>query len=170
MAVRRGIDRRRFNIGGCGTDNISLEVLKKLGLEDIELKLSHAGLIRALLTGFWLVSGRAGENLRSDSGWRCGGFNPPEGRNTGTGAFADAGADMKGETPVSCAILKQCSAAACRNFIPALDNFIGVVDMLTAMGIKYQIDIASGRGFEYYTGMIFQIYSGDAKIGRRRPL
>jgi len=28
--------------------------LKKLGLKNIELKLSHAGLIRALLTGFGL--------------------------------------------------------------------------------------------------------------------
>jgi histidyl-tRNA synthetase len=33
---------------------LSFEVLKKLGLKNIELKLSHAGLIRALLTGFGL--------------------------------------------------------------------------------------------------------------------
>jgi histidyl-tRNA synthetase len=50
-------------------------------------------------------------------------------------------------------------------FIPVLDNFIGMVDLLTAMGQKYQIDIASGRGFEYYTGIIFQISAGETKLG-----
>ena len=33
------------------------------------------------------------------------------------------------------------------------------------MGIKYQIDIGSGRGFEYYTGIIFQIFDGEIKLG-----
>jgi histidyl-tRNA synthetase len=73
--------------------------------------------------------------------------------------------DMKGETPGFLRNLKTMFSSSLPEFIPALDNFIGVVDRLTAMGIKYQIDIASGRGFEYYTGMIFQIYSGDAKLG-----
>jgi histidyl-tRNA synthetase len=73
--------------------------------------------------------------------------------------------DMKGETPGFLRNLKTMFSSSLPEFIPALDNFIGLVDMLTAMGIKYQIDIASGRGFEYYTGMIFQIYSGDAKLG-----
>jgi histidyl-tRNA synthetase len=73
--------------------------------------------------------------------------------------------DMKGEMPGFLRNLKTMFSSSLPEFIPALDNFIGVVDMLTAMGIKYQIDIASGRGFEYYTGMIFQIYSGDAKLG-----
>jgi len=40
-----------------------------------------------------------------------------------------------------------------------------VADLLTAMGVKYQIDIASGRGFEYYTGMIFQMFKGEIKLG-----
>jgi len=30
------------------------------------------------------------------------------------------------------------------------------------MELKYQIDIASGRGFEYYTGMIFQMFKGKS--------
>jgi histidyl-tRNA synthetase len=73
--------------------------------------------------------------------------------------------DLKGETPGFLRNLKTMFSSSLPEFIPALDNFIGIVDLLTAMGFKYQIDIASGRGFEYYTGMIFQIYSGDAKLG-----
>jgi histidyl-tRNA synthetase len=37
--------------------------------------------------------------------------------------------------------------------------------MLESLGCKYQIDIASGASFEYYTGIIFQLYSGREKIG-----
>jgi len=46
MAVRRGINWRRFNLRDVELITLSLEVLKKLGLKNIELKLSHAGLIR----------------------------------------------------------------------------------------------------------------------------
>jgi len=37
--------------------------------------------------------------------------------------------------------------------------------LLEDLGCKYQIDIASGAGFEYYTGMIFQLFIGKEKIG-----
>ena len=48
---------------------------------------------------------------------------------------------------------------------PQLDNFINIVDLLEALGVEYQIDIASGAGFEYYTGVIFQLFLGEEKIG-----
>jgi histidyl-tRNA synthetase len=33
------------------------------------------------------------------------------------------------------------------------------------LGIKYQINIASGAGFEYYTGIIFQFFIGGERVG-----
>lgn len=48
---------------------------------------------------------------------------------------------------------------------PYLDDFLQVIEMVDALGYRYQIDIVSGAGFEYYTGMIFQFYVGDEKIG-----
>jgi len=39
------------------------------------------------------------------------------------------------------------------------------VALLEELGCRYQIDIASGAGFEYYTGVIFQLYIGREKIG-----
>jgi histidyl-tRNA synthetase len=47
----------------------------------------------------------------------------------------------------------------------ALDNLIGIVDCLETLGYRYQIDISSGRGFEYYTGLIFQLFVGEVKVG-----
>ena len=48
---------------------------------------------------------------------------------------------------------------------PALDDFINIVGLLEALGYKYHVDMASGRGFEYYTGMIFQLFVKERKVG-----
>ena len=48
---------------------------------------------------------------------------------------------------------------------PQIDDFISIVDLLQALGCDYQIDVASARGFEYYTGVIFQLFAGEEKIG-----
>jgi histidyl-tRNA synthetase len=45
------------------------------------------------------------------------------------------------------------------------NNFIDVVDRLETSGCRYDIDITSGRGFEYYTGLIFRIFVGDREVG-----
>jgi len=33
------------------------------------------------------------------------------------------------------------------------------------MGWKYSIDLSSGKGYEYYTGLIFHLYAGQEIIG-----
>ncbi len=144
---------------------LSLEVLQKLGLEDVELKLSHAGLIRALLTGFGLSPEAQGKVFDRILDGDVAVLTRLKEETPDLARLLTPLLDMKGETPGFLRNLKTMFSSSLPEFIPALDNFIGIVDLLTAMGFKYQIDIASGRGFEYYTGMIFQIYSGDAKLG-----
>jgi histidyl-tRNA synthetase len=46
-----------------------------------------------------------------------------------------------------------------------IDDFIKVVSLLETLGYDYHIDIAAGAGFEYYTGMTFQLLLGGEKIG-----
>jgi len=48
---------------------------------------------------------------------------------------------------------------------PSLDNFISIVDLLEALGHDYEIDLMSGKGFEYYTGLSFQFFINEEKIG-----
>jgi histidyl-tRNA synthetase len=48
---------------------------------------------------------------------------------------------------------------------PYIDDFINITELLEALGCDYHIDIASGRGFEYYTGVIFQLFKDEEKIG-----
>ncbi|MBN1133592.1 MAG: histidine--tRNA ligase [Methanosarcinaceae archaeon] len=43
--------------------------------------------------------------------------------------------------------------------IPELDTFEELLVLLDAYGIEYEIDFGIARGLDYYTGMVFEIYS-----------
>ncbi len=144
---------------------LALEVLKGLGLKGIELRLSHAGLIRTLLQKLGLspdeqnrifdqiLDGDEEALARVESG-------RPE---LGRALFPLL--DLKGK---SSRFVKSSKALITRNLPelkPYIDDFISITDLLQTLGCAYQIDIASGRGFEYYTGVIFQLFMGEEKIG-----
>jgi histidyl-tRNA synthetase len=144
---------------------LALEILDNLKLKNVTLRLSHAGLIKALL-----------ERL---------GLSPEEQARVfdrildgDTKALAGLGTDnpelagillpllsLKGRSSGFLKNLKAISARSLPEFEPYLNNFVEVVGIMDNLGVKYQIDIASGAGFEYYTGIIFQLYSGREKIG-----
>ena len=144
---------------------LSMEIIKKLGLKDVELRLSHAGLIKVLLSEL---------NLTPDEQHRMfdsildgdttllvkAGRKSPE-----FGDLLLPLLDVKGQ---STGLLRDRRALLCRN-IPEirapLDDFLQAVSILDDLGLKYQINIASGTGFEYYTGIIFQLFMGKEKIG-----
>ena len=144
---------------------LSLEVLKKLGLRGVKLRLSHAGLIKALL-----------EKI---------GFNPEEQdrlfdrildgdvkalteisrENPELDSSSLQLLSLKGQSPGYLKNQRALLTQSMPEIGSYLDDFLNTVDLLEALGCSYQIDIASGAGFEYYTGMIFQFYIGGEKIG-----
>jgi len=46
-----------------------------------------------------------------------------------------------------------------------LANFTRITSLLDALNCRYQIDITSTHGFEYYTGLCFQISINNQRIG-----
>jgi len=144
---------------------LALQILKKLGIENIELKLSHAAIIRALLAKS--------------------GLNPEEQTKVFDQVLdgdEEVLAKIKSEKPEvskvltslinlngkSSDFLKNLSILFKRDFPEVeyyLDNFISIVELLESVGVDFQIDIASGRGFEYYTGSMFQLFTGGESIG-----
>jgi histidyl-tRNA synthetase len=140
---------------------LALEVLHKLGLKDVELRLSHAGLIRALLAKFGLSpeeQARVFDQIL-DGDLAVLSSAKPELAQTLTPLL-----DLKGK---SSGFLRNMKSLFNRD-LPELEapfnNFIEVTDLLAALGVSYQIDIASGRGFEYYTGVMFQILAGGEQV------
>lgn len=159
------INRCRFDIGRCGADYAISGGSKKLGLKNAELKLSHAGLIRALLTGFGLSPEEQGKVFDRILDGNVAVLSRLKAETPDLARLLTPLLDIKGNNAGFLRNLKTLFSSSLPEFIPELDNFIGVVELLTAMGLKYEIDIASGRGFEYYTGMIFQIFDGEIKLG-----
>ncbi len=143
---------------------LSIDILKKLGI-NAEIRLSHAGLIKALLAKLGLsqdaqhkvfdkILDGDTETLAQIS------KDAPELGNSLLSLLS-----LKGQTP---GFLRNQQAVLCRD-IPEirapLEDFLKTVAILDELGIRYQINIASGSGFEYYTGIIFQPYAGKIKMG-----
>ncbi len=144
---------------------LTLEVVQKLGLDCVELRLSHAGLIRALLAKFGLNPAEQTKVFDQILDGDGAVLAQLQAERPGLGKALAPWLDLKGK---SSGFLKNMQALFNQDLPelePALKNFIEVVDLLQALGCNYQIDITSGRGFEYYTGVIFQLFVGEEHIG-----
>ncbi len=133
---------------------LSLEILEKLGVEDVELRLSHAGIIKILVDKLGLNAGEVSESLAEidrDSPLYEEILKPLldlEGKSSG---FLKKRRALLLESMPDIAI--------------CLDDFLQALELLDSLGFPYRVDIVSGAGFEYYTGMIFQLYQNGEKIG-----
>ena len=141
------------------------EVLKKLKLEDVELRLSHIGLIKALLQKFGLSGEQQTKIFDQILDGDAEALTRIKPVDPGLGEALSLLFDLKGK---SSGFLRNLQALL-NDYLPELkphiDDFINIVDLLEALGCNYQIDIASGRGFEYYTGVIFQFFKDEEKVG-----
>jgi histidyl-tRNA synthetase len=144
---------------------LPLEVLSKLGLKDVELRLSHAGLIKTLLEKLGLSPE---ERNRLFDQILDGDVEALNRISREKPELADALLPLlglKGQSPGFLKNQRVLLARSMPEIEPHLDDFLQTVAILEALGCSYQIDIASGAGFEYYTGMIFQLFIGGEKVG-----
>ncbi|MFC1955082.1 ATP phosphoribosyltransferase regulatory subunit [Chloroflexota bacterium] len=144
---------------------IPLEVLKKLKLENVELRLSHAGLIRALLEDLGLSPEE--QTMLFDQ-ILDGNIEALAGLKTSSPELKEvlpSLVNLKGESSGFLKNLKPVFAQSLPEIKSHLDDFIKIADLLEALDCKYKIDIASGAGFEYYTGVIFHFFAGGEKVG-----
>ena len=144
---------------------LALEVLKRLRLDSIELKLSHAGLIRALLGKLKLSPEEQTKvfDLILDGDMEALAKVKPDQPELARTLLPLL--DLKGKSSASLKNLKTLPAPDLTQLQPYIDDFINITELLEAVGCDYQIDLASGRGFEYYTGVIFQIFQDGERIG-----
>jgi histidyl-tRNA synthetase len=145
--------------------SLSMEVLQSLGIKGVELRLSHAGLIKALLAKLGLSPEEQTRvfdqildgNLETLAELRM--------RSPELGEVLPSFLNLKGKSSGFLKNLKALGAQNLTEIRPHFDNFMDIVNYLETLGYDYQIDMASGAGFEYYTGMIFQVFDGEEKIG-----
>ena len=144
---------------------LALEVLKRLGLEGVELRLSHAGLIRGLLQKLGLSPEEQNKVFDQILDGDVEALSRIKSDMPELGKALAPWLDLKGKSP---GFVKNLAAGFTRylpELKPRIDDFVSIVDLLQALGCDYQIDVASVRGFEYYTGVMFQLFVGEEKIG-----
>ncbi|MBI2856712.1 MAG: ATP phosphoribosyltransferase regulatory subunit, partial [Chloroflexi bacterium] len=144
---------------------MALETLRLLGVARPTLSLSHIGVLRALLEGMELGLEEKAETLDrvldgdmaalsevADRDGKMGKFLSLllEGRSHSSGFLKNLRAMLGGDTTALAA---------------ALDDFIKLAELLEAVSCPYEIDMASARGFEYYTGPTYLFSCGDRRVG-----
>ena len=144
---------------------LALEVLKNLKLEGVDLRLSHIGLIRALLQKLGLSQEQQTKTFDQILDGDIEALARIKPANSELERALTLLLDLPGKSP---GFLKNLQALFSQNLPelkPHIDNFINIADLLETLGCKYQIDIASARGFEYYTGVVFQFLRDEERVG-----
>jgi len=145
--------------------SLALEIIKELKLEGVKLRLSHAGLIKEILRKLGLSpeeQTRIFDQILDGDGKVLARLKSVEPELE---SILFPLLNLKGQSSGFLKNLKALSAQSLPDIKACLDDFIDIVDILEDLGYKYQIDIASGASFEYYTGQIFQLFVGKEKIG-----
>jgi len=144
---------------------LALEVINKLKLEGVKIRLSHAGLIKALLSRLEVSTEEQANIFDQILDGNKKAIDKIKSGNPEIEGILLPLIKRKGQSAGFLKNLKGLFAGDIPEIADQIDDFIRVVEILEALGCDYQIDIASGAGFEYYTGVIFQIYKGREKIG-----
>lgn len=144
---------------------LALEVLDKLGIGPVEVKISHAGLIKALLAELGLGVAEQTEIFDQILEGNLKALAEAKTEDIDLKRALALLLDVTGSSPSFLENIRAVMGKARPGIEPSLDNLVGITQLLTAMGCRYQIDIASGRGFEYYTGAMFQFYVSAERVG-----
>ncbi len=144
---------------------LALEVLKKIGLKGIQLRLSHAGLMKALLAKFGLSPEEQSRLLDQILDGNEEALISIKSKKPELNRILTLLLDLKGKSSGFLKNLKVLFNQDLPEFELPLNNCISIVDLLEEMGVSYQIDMASGRGFEYYTGVMFQFLIDGESVG-----
>ena len=134
---------------------LASEILKNAGLlEEIEVSLSHMGLVREILEEAGVE--KPEEALKE---MIAGGGSPEVVRRLLPEPFGNFFL-IRGDSP---AFLDNLGAFLRKK--EALRSFGELLRVLKERGVRFSVDLTMGRGFEYYTGLVFEINAKGKKIG-----
>jgi histidyl-tRNA synthetase len=141
------------------------EVIRRLGISNVGLKLSHAGLVKALLKEFKLSPAEEAKMTDRilEGNWQA--LTKAKPTSPEIDRLMAALLGLKGKSSSFLHNVKASFPKASRDFKSSLENFLSITTLLDNLGCSYEIDIAAIHGFEYYTGICFQFLAAGEKIG-----
>ncbi len=140
--------------------SLAREVLEGLGLKP-EVRLGHMGLLRSLLEEMGVKEEEEVDRLTAQEGllWeRLRDSRPELGE-------ALSLARLGGRSPGFLENLGSVLLPHLPRLRPTLEEFSAIAGLLTSLGCPYTVDLGLGRGFEYYTGVVFHFYCGEVRVG-----
>lgn len=144
---------------------LASEVLSRLGVGPLVVRLSHGGLIKTLLSELGLEAEKQAEVfdhlLEGDA--RALGDVGTEDPNLARALRVLM--HVKGNSSGYLENVRALLGDALPRFQADLDELTKAVELLAAMGCTFEIDMTSGRGFEYYTGAMFQFCVSGERVG-----
>ncbi len=143
---------------------LAIETLRNLGISDIQIQLSHAGVLKAVLKELKLNPDEEVRLLDQilDGNWQA--LTEAKPKNSEIGRLISLFLDLRGKASSFLENLKSMPQIPAK-LKSALGNLAEIANLLDVLGCNYQIDITSTRGFEYYTGLCFQFSTKGDKIG-----
>ena len=143
---------------------LALEILGKLGIAPVNVKLSHVGLFKTLLQELGIENEEQvlGKILAGDTSV----LSKIKGQSPQVKRFLKLLLDLQGKSPGFLGNLRSVLPEGLSTIKPYIDDLAQIAELLDSIGQGYQIDSASGEGFEYYTGMVFQFYSASELLGK----
>ncbi|MEA3442799.1 MAG: ATP phosphoribosyltransferase regulatory subunit [Chloroflexota bacterium] len=143
---------------------LAQDVVHKLGLKNVELRLSHAGLVKALIEELKLSPLEEAKlaNCILDGNWQA--LAEVKTNRLELNSLLANILDLKGKSGNFLQNIRALTQQASPKFKSALDNFTNIAGLLDSLDCNYQIDIRAISGFEYYTGICFQLLCGEEKI------
>jgi len=145
--------------------SLALEAIARLGIEPVELRLAHAGLIKTFLEGLGLSGEKEADVLDQVFSGNLAVLGDLKGGNPELGKNLQLLFGLKGNSPGFVENLRGVFCPSLPALEPSLNELARIANLLTGSGFDYQIDFTSGKGFEYYTGIIFGFYSSGRRLG-----
>lgn len=144
---------------------LAAEVIDQLGLGPLEIRLSHAGLIKALIGELGLDAAEQTHIFDQVLEGNIKALGDIETGDKGLKKALTFLLDVKGDSPGFLQNIKALLGKSLSRLEPSLDDMAQLAEYLDATECPYQFDIACGRGFEYYTGAMFQFYVAGKRVG-----
>jgi histidyl-tRNA synthetase len=141
------------------------EVIRRLGISNVRLQLSHAGLVKALLKEFKLSPGEEAKMTSRilEGNWQA--LTKAKSTNPEVEGLVAALLGLKGKSSSFLHNVRASFPKASQDFKSSLEDLLNITTLLDNLGCRYEIDIAAMHGFEYYTGICFQFLAAGEKIG-----
>lgn len=142
---------------------LGIGVLRHLGLPGVTVRLSHTGVIRAVLARAGLTPSEQLAHYDRLLDGDLTGLSEVEARLPGLAAPLHLLFETAGDRAYI-ANVRAAFAAAVPEVAEPLDELAAVADTLSALGEPYSLNMVLARNFEYYTGVVFRF---DAQAGTR---